>query len=50
MTAADGGVMTYAYDGNDNVISTTDPTNIIETRSYDDRDRLETTPTATSRV
>jgi len=42
MTAGDGGVTTYAYDGNDNIISTTDPTGVIETRTYDERDRLVT--------
>ena len=40
-TAGDGGVTTYIYDGNDNIVSMTDPTGVIETRSYDVRDRLE---------
>lgn len=39
-TAADLGVTTYVYDGNDNVVSMIDPTGITETRTYDERDRL----------
>jgi len=41
-TAADSGTTAYAYNGNDDVTSVTDPTGIVETRSYDTRDRLET--------